>query len=59
MEELKDRIEALELLASKLKNTVEDIHIINIDIKRLEKILSIKLDEFKRMTEINKFDLAF
>jgi len=59
MEELKDRIESLKLLASKVKNTVEDIHIINIDINRLEKILSIKLDEFKRMTEINKFDLVF
>lgn len=55
MNELKNKIEKLKILASKLKNDAISEHSINIDLKRFEKLLREKIQENHILSEINKF----
>ena len=59
MEELKTRIADLKLLAKTFKNNIDEFYLYSQEIKRLEKLLAIKVEEFKCLTSINQFNIGY
>ena len=59
MEELKIKIADLKLLAIKFKNDIEEYHLFKVEIERLEKLLAIKVEEFKRAASLNQFNIGY
>lgn len=55
MNELEEKIEILKILAMKFKNDLISLHYINLDIKRFEDLLRIKINQYNILVEINKF----
>ena len=55
MNELEEEIEILKNLAMKFKNDLISLHYINLDIKRFEDLLRIKINQYNILVEINKF----